>query len=324
MHSPTAFMSAGFRTLRVVDAGGAESGWGRDEFVASLTDLADASVRAYRSDLDGFLAWAAGAGVSTPTQLDRTILRRYVAWSTTSGASAKTIGRRIATLRRYGDWLRRTGRLADNPARSLRPPKGAARLPRVLSVAELNTLLEPGASESDDPSGEIVGRRDRAVLELLYGSGLRVSEVCGLDVASVDLAQRAVRVWGKGSKERVVPLSEPACDAVSVWLTDGRGQWSTEQSGTALFVGQRGRRLDPRAVRRLIDARSSSPTHPHALRHSFATHLLDGGADVRVVQELLGHADLATTQIYTQVSKERVRAALESAHPRAEERHGAG
>jgi site-specific recombinase XerD len=161
--------------------------------------------------------------------------------------------------------------------------------------------------------------RDDAVLELLYGSGLRVSELCGLAPADVDLAGRTVTVWGKGGKQRRVPVSEPAVDAVDGWLRTGRPVIAAADADgeVALFRNARGRRLSPRDCRRIIDRRASSPTHPHALRHTFATHLLDGGADLRAVQELLGHADLATTQRYTHVSKERLRSVYASAHPRA-------
>ena len=159
-------------------------------------------------------------------------------------------------------------------------------------------------------------RRDDAVLEVLYGSGVRVGELCGLDIDSVDLAHGAITVWGKGSKERRVPLSAPAVDALRAWLVD-RHDVVDVRSGPALFGNERGVRLSPRDVRRIIDRRSQRPTHPHALRHSFATHLLDGGADLRVVQDLLGHTDVATTQRYTHVSKQRLRAVYTEAHPRA-------
>jgi len=176
-------------------------------------------------------------------------------------------------------------------------------------------LLEPaGAAEQTDP----VGLRDGAVVELLYGSGLRVSELCGLRPDDVDLRSRQVVVWGKGSKQRQVPMSEPSAQAVAEWVQRGRAAMATpETPGDALFVNRRGRRLSPRDVRRILDRRAANPTHPHALRHTFATHLLDGGADLRAVQELLGHADLGTTQLYTHVSKERLRAVYDATHPRA-------
>jgi integrase/recombinase XerC len=297
-------------------------GWRIDDFVASLTDLADNSVRAYRSDVTAFARWGSTNGATGPEHMSRSILRRYVAVMVAGGSSRKSVARRLSSLRRYGSWLRRNSLVDVDATRFLRPPKGEARLPHVLSTSELNALLDlDSRSEHGDHR---LATRDDAVIELLYGSGLRVSELCGLDLGDLDLAQRSVQVWGKGSKQRRVPISQPAHDATKAWLSSGRSEFLNEFSGSALFLGARGKRLDPRSVRRLIDARSTSPTHPHALRHSFATHLLDGGADVRVVQELLGHADLATTQLYTHVSKERVRSVLDRSHPRAEESHGTG
>jgi site-specific recombinase XerD len=172
----------------------------------------------------------------------------------------------------------------------------------------------PARVSADTPE---VRQRDDAVLEVLYGSGLRVSELCGLDVDNLDLTARWVTVWGKGSKQRRVPLSEAAVTAVQAWLRDGRPLLIGEESGAAAFVNRRARRVTPRDIRRILDHRASQPTHPHALRHSFATHLLDGGADLRVVQELLGHASLQTTQVYTHVSKERLLQTHERTHPRA-------
>jgi site-specific recombinase XerD len=160
--------------------------------------------------------------------------------------------------------------------------------------------------------------RDDAVLELLYGSGLRVAELCGLSLGDLELAQGRLTVWGKGSKQRQVPVSEPAASAIEGWLQRGRAALAADHPPTdAVFLNKRGKRLGPRDVRRILDRRSSSPTHPHALRHTFATHLLDGGADLRVVQELLGHASLETTQVYTHVSKDRLLTVYESTHPRA-------
>jgi site-specific recombinase XerD len=187
----------------------------------------------------------------------------------------------------------------------------------VLSRAEVTVLLdEPPAAVEGDP--EAIRLRDDAVLELLYGSGLRVAELSGLELGDVDLRGRRITVWGKGSKQRQIPLSEPAADAVHGWLERGRTALAEGHPPVeALFLNRRGRRLGPRDVRRVLDRRAASPTHPHALRHTFATHLLDGGADLRVVQELLGHASLETTQVYTHVSKERLLSVYESTHPRA-------
>ncbi|MEY2569841.1 MAG: integrase/recombinase XerC, partial [Acidimicrobiaceae bacterium] len=228
----------------------------------------------------------------------------------------RTVARKASSLRRYFGWLRRTGVIAVDPTTRLSAPKGDARLPHVLRADELHVLL-------DEPSPDTVARgdpalrlRDDAVLELLYGSGLRVSELCGLRCADIELDRRRVVVWGKGAKQRQVPLSAPSVEAVERWLAV-RAERVGADAGEFLFVNSRGRPLTPRDVRRLLDRRSPTPTHPHALRHSFATHLLDGGADLRAVQELLGHADLATTQIYTHVSRERLRRVYDSSHPRA-------
>jgi site-specific recombinase XerD len=208
------------------------------------------------------------------------------------------------------------GVVESDPTGGLRAPRGEARLPRVLHGDELENLLDRPPARAG--SGDAVGARDDAVLELLYGSGLRVAELCALRPVDLDLAAQRVVVWGKGSKQRQVPLSAPSVAALETWLETGRAALSTaETPDDAVFLNQRGRRLSPRDVRRILDRRALAPTHPHALRHTFATHLLDGGADLRAVQELLGHADLGTTQLYTHVSKERLRRVFEDTHPRA-------
>jgi len=302
--------------------------WQLDAFTASLTAAAPATVAAYRQDLDAFVTWATRAGIDGPVSVDRRTLRRYLAYLAIRRQARRTIARKASSLRRYFGWLRRTGAVTVDPTLGLTAPKGGGRLPTVLKADELRVMLdEPGARLSgDDPA---VRLRDDAVLELLYGSGLRVGELCALRRGDVDLARASVRVLGKGSKERLAPLSEPAIDAVRAWLADGRPSLlvpATEPSPTAigalraadaLFLNLRGRPLGPRDVRRIVDRRAVGPTHPHALRHTFATHLLDGGADLRVVQELLGHRDLATTQLYTHVSKERLRSVYDATHPRA-------
>jgi site-specific recombinase XerD len=227
-----------------------------------------------------------------------------------------TVARQASTLRRYFAWLQRTGAIAHDPAASLSVPRGPGRLPRVLRADEVRALLdEPPAAVDADP--EPIRLRDDAVLELLYGSGLRVGELCGLDVDAIDGPTRSALVLGKGGKERRVPVGAPALEAVRGWIVSGRPALATPESGAALFLNRRGARLGPRDVRRLLDRRSATPTHPHALRHTFATHLLDGGADLRTVQELLGHADLATTQVYTHVSAQQLRTVHERTHPRA-------
>lgn len=291
-------------------------GWALAEFERSLTAASANTVAAYRRDLAAFTEWAERGGCQGPDGVDRLLLRRYLGFLATSRLARSSIARKASALRRYFGWLVRTGRLADDPTRSLSAPRGDHRLPRVLRADELEAVLDdPPAAIDDDP--EAVRLRDDAVLELLYGSGLRVGELCALDVDSVDTAARAVTVWGKGGKERRVPVSAPAAEAVDAWRSRGRAELAAEAADAALFVNRRGRRLTPRDVRRLLDRRAPRPTHPHALRHSFATHMLDGGADLRTVQELLGHADLATTQIYTHVSQQRLRAVYDETHPRA-------
>jgi integrase/recombinase XerC len=297
--------------------------WHLDDFERSLTSVRPATVAAYRRDLTGFVTWAERAGTRGPDGVDRLVLRRYLAYLTTRRYARRSIARCASSLRRYFAWLAHTGAVATDPARGLSAPKGESRLPRVLRRDELTALLdEPPAAIDLGP--EPVRWRDDAVLELLYGSGLRVAEVCELTAADVDLRSRSVTVWGKGGRQRRVPMSEPCVDALAAWIRRGRPAFLAafpatggEADHDALFLNRRGRRLTPRDVRRVLDRRAPSPTHPHALRHTFATHLLDGGADLRAVQELLGHTDLATTQVYTHVTRDRLRAVYDATHPRA-------
>ena len=290
--------------------------WRLDEFADALTSSSANTVSAYCSDVFQFAEWVERSGITSPVDVERLLLRRYVASLTTRQFAKRTVARKVAALRRYYSFLRNRGDIEIDPTVALRAPAGPARLPRVLEHGEVAALLDP----ADDVEGEAEPawrrRRDDAVLEVLYGSGVRVGELCGLDVDSLDLAAGAITVWGKGGKERRVPLSVPAVDALRAWLPARRDVVGVK-SGPALFGNERGVRLTPRDVRRIIDRRSQRPTHPHALRHSFATHLLDGGADLRVVQDLLGHSDVATTQRYTHVSKQRLRAVYTEAHPRA-------
>lgn len=293
-------------------------GWQLEDFARSLVSAAPNTVAAYRRDLEQFAAWAERAGMHEPTAVSPVALRRYLAYLSTRRLARRTIARKAAALRRYFEWLRRRGVVATDPARRLSAPRGDARLPHVLKGSELAGLLGEDRSTRPAPADDPVDLRDRAVVELLYGSGLRVAELCGLRTGDLDLRRCRLMVWGKGSKQRQVPMSEPSADAVRAWLHDGRQHLATAESpADALFLNRRGRPLGPRDVRRILDRRSPVPTHPHALRHTFATHLLDGGADLRAVQELLGHADLATTQVYTHVSKERLRSVYQATHPRA-------
>jgi integrase/recombinase XerC len=291
------------------------SSWRLASFAQSLTSLSDNTVTAYVGDVRGFAEWAARAGITEPGAVKRTVVRRYLAYLTTRQYARRSISRKTASLRRYYQWSVRQQLTSVDPTLGVHTGTGEGRLPRVLDHRDIGELLEgPG------PDGEAVWRRtmDDAVLELLYGSGLRVSELCGLDTSSLDLDAAAVVVWGKGSKQRRVPLSQPSVAALRRWLRIRHEVVASDgPEPAALFGNERGRRLTPRDVRRILDRRSPVTTHPHALRHSFATHLLDGGADLRAVQELLGHRDVATTQRYTHVSRERLRAAYNSAHPRA-------
>lgn len=293
-------------------------GWQLDEFSRSLTASSTNTVAAYRRDLEGFVVWAERAGFDGPERVTRLDLRRFLAYLTSRQYARKSVARKASCLRRYFSWLRRTGALVVDPAATLTALAGEGRLPEVLSASDVHHLLDSPPSALDDQP-EHLRLRDDAVLEVLYGCGLRVGELCSLDVAGIDLVAAHLSVWGKGAKQRRVPLGEPAVVAVRAWLDRGRPLLAAGEGPDVLaaFFNQRQNRLSPRDVRRILDKRSANPTHPHALRHSFATHLLDGGADLRIVQELLGHADVATTQIYTHVSKERLRAVYKQAHPRA-------
>ncbi len=293
---------------------GRTSEWNVDEFVASLTRASGNTVDAYRRDVLGFVDFVADDGIDRPVDVDRLHLRRHLARLGAEGYAKRSIARKASALRRYFGWARRTGLIDVDPSRGLKAPAGEGRLPRVLDGGELRDMLEPDEVAPDTPLWR--RRRDDAALELLYGSGLRVGELCGLDIDGVDLRRGVVTVWGKGGKERRVPMTKASIDAVRTWMKS-RPEVADDGSGTALFLNGRGRRMGTRDVRRIVDERSPSPTHPHALRHTFATHLLDGGADLRIVQELLGHSDVATTQRYTHVSKERLRSVYTSTHPRA-------
>ncbi len=287
--------------------------WRIDEFAHALTSLSDNTVAAYTSDVRSFVAWCARSDVLEPAAVKRTTVRRYLAHLTTRQFARRSIARKTAAIRRYYRWLVANDVVEVDPTSGVSVPAGSGRLPRVLDQRELSGLLD-GPLSDDEPDWR--RRRDDAVLELLYGSGLRVGELCGLQVSSVSVTTGAATVWGKGSKERRVPISEPAIAALRRWLAI-RHDVLPPEAGDVLFGNERGRPLTPRDVRRIVDRRSPSPTHPHALRHTFATHLLDGGADLRAVQELLGHTDVATTQRYTHVSRERLSAAYREAHPRA-------
>jgi integrase/recombinase XerC len=294
--------------------------WDVAAFDQSLRGRSPETARAYRGDLQAFAEWAGRSGVDRPAGVDRVLLRRYLAFLGTRRYARATVARKAAALRAYFRWCRRRGLVDADPAVRLTAPSANGRLPKVLSHQDLAVLLAPphdGNPPSEVPEDPLA-IRDIAVLELLYAAGLRVAELCGLDRSGVDLRGRTVTVLGKGDRERRLPVHDRCAEALARWLSDGRADLARPGSPPeAVFLNQRGNRLGPRDVRRILDRRSPVPTHPHALRHSFATHLLDGGADLRVVQELLGHASLRTTQVYTHVSKDRLLTVYSDTHPRA-------
>jgi len=291
--------------------------WDVDLFVDSLASVSDATAAVYRRDVLALASWAVEHGVETPAAVSRHDLRAYLAWLHQQSYARRTIARKVSSLRRYFRWASQRGLVEADPTVGLQAPGADGKLPRVLRRDELTVLLdEPRPYIVDDPEPRRL--RDDAVLELLYGSGLRVSELCGLTTDSLDLDRGLALVTGKGDKERIIPLSTPSVTAIRAWLARGRPALAQPlPEANTVFVNLRGRPITPRDVRRLLDRRAAAPTHPHALRHTYATHLLDGGADLREVQELLGHADLSSTQIYTHVSKERLRRVLQETHPRA-------
>jgi len=305
-----------------------DSLWDVDGFVASLSGSSAHTAGAYSCDVRQFVAWAERGGCAAPGGLDRTTLRRYLAYLTTRGFARPSIARKAAALRSFLRYLRRHGVITVDLGRSLRAPKGTARLPRVPRQAEAAALLDDTQRRAGDdrapevdPHAAALARRDVAVLEVLYGAGLRVSECCGLDLDGCDLDRRALTVMGKGAKARRVPIGEPARRALAEYLESSRPVLAGPDTPAAVvFLNTRGRRLGPRDARRILEHHplaDGQTLHPHVLRHAYATHLLEGGADLRVVQELLGHSDLATTQIYTQITRDRLRAVYDATHPRA-------
>jgi integrase/recombinase XerC len=288
--------------------------------------LSPATTRAYRGDLRDLTEVALLAGVQTPAEADLELLREWQGQASERGDARATLARRTAAIRSFFAWAVEAGVVSQDPSLRLVAPKRGRTLPTVATAPAVAEMLDAisALAERDDP----LPLRDHAMLEMLYGAGIRVSELCGLGVGDVDLERGTARVLGKGSKERVVPFGAPAGRAIDAYLTRGRPALAVKAttidhaSAGALFLGSRGGRISPRTVYSVVSHRLA-PTlgvehvGPHALRHSAATHLLDGGADLRTVQEILGHASLGTTQIYTHVSSERLRAAYRLAHPRA-------
>ncbi len=284
-------------------------------------DLSAHTVRAYRTDLTGLLVHLQRLGIDDLASVDLRALRSWLAKQQSLGQARTTLQRRSAAVRVFFAWAAETGRIAGNPAAALKSPRTVRALPPTLERSDAAAMLDEAIATARETDGP-VAIRDVALLELLYATGIRVSELCGLDLSDIDHDRRVIRVFGKGRKERSVPVGTPALRAVASWVQDSRGQLVTSESGNAVFIGERGRRLDPRVVRRIVHRAlrlvdGAPDLGPHGLRHAMATHLLEGGADLRSVQEMLGHASLATTQIYTHVTNERLRSAYEQAHPRA-------
>ena len=291
-----------------------------ERHLAVERSLSAHTVRAYLADVQAMLVHATALGHSELTTLDLRTLRSWLARQQTLGRSRTTMARRATAVRVFTAWLLRTGRAANDPGAALGSPKAHRTLPPALRHEETRLLLDAAAERAHGRGP--VDLRDLAILELLYATGIRVGELCGLDVDDLDHERRVVRVLGKGRKERSVPYGVPAGKAVDDWLRSGRPSLARPGSGPALFLGARGGRIDPRAVRTLVherlrDVPGAPDLGPHGLRHTAATHLLEGGADLRSVQELLGHSSLATTQIYTHVTTDRLRKAYLQAHPRA-------
>ncbi|MEI2279209.1 tyrosine recombinase XerC [Paenarthrobacter ilicis] len=278
------------------------------------------TIRAYAADVESLLGFAALEGISDLKDLDLGCLRRWLGAQSESGMARSTLARRAATARSFLAWALREELIDVDPAVRLRAPKREKSLPGVLHQQQVDRMVDDLAVAAAD--GAPMAVRNKAIVELLYATGVRVGELAGLDVDDLDQDRRTLRVLGKGNKERTVPYGVPAAVAVDDWIRRGRPVVATGHSGPALFLGARGNRIDPRQIREVVNnlLRSlgdTSATGPHALRHSAATHLLDGGADLRAVQEILGHSSLATTQIYTHVSVDRLRQSYQQAHPRA-------
>ena len=288
-----------------------------DRYVAFLEAEKNASqytVRNYTNDLMEFFDFVTGQGIESLKDVNKQTLRAYMAHLMEQGKAKSSIARKLSAIRSFYRYLMREEMISASPAATTVSPRLDRRLPSFLTVDEAKRLVE--APDLSLPQGQ----RDRALLELLYASGLRVSELVNMNVEEVNLATNEIRVWGKGSKERVVLIGAPAANALSNYISDGRRELLGSKKNNALFVNRYGGRLAARRVQKILQkyARTiNKKVHPHVLRHTFATHLLDGGADLKVVQELLGHADLSTTQIYTHVTQSRARKIYLSAHPMA-------
>jgi integrase/recombinase XerC len=284
-------------------------------------NLSEHTVRAYLGDLESFFDNLEIQRVDDISVITIAHIRSWLATQQVKGGARTTLSRRAVSIRLFTKWACKKGYLSKDVGATLATPKGQRKLPEVLSIADASLAMDSLATrvaEEETP----LSKRDCAILELLYATGARVSELCGLDLDDIDYQRNTIRVLGKGNKERTIPLGNPAMKAVNNWIKNARSEVATSASGRAVFLGLRGKRIDQRTVRTIVYEALSAlegieRMGPHALRHSAATHLLEGGADLRTVQEILGHASLATTQIYTHVSTERLQKAFKQAHPRA-------
>jgi integrase/recombinase XerC len=279
------------------------------------------TVRAYLGDLDSFLDHLSTQKMEDVGAITIVHIRSWLASVQVKGGARTTLSRRATSIRLFTKWAHKQGFLAKDVGATLATPKAHRTLPEVLTVADAATAMDSLATRVAEDESPL-SKRDCAILEVLYASGARVSELCGLDIGDIDYSRNTIRVLGKGAKERTIPLGLPAIRALEDWLKNGRPELLTDKSAAAVFLGARGKRIDQRTVRTVVYEALSAlegaqRMGPHALRHSAATHLLEGGADLRTVQEILGHASLATTQIYTHVSTERLNKAFKQAHPRA-------
>jgi integrase/recombinase XerC len=290
-----------------------------EEHLALVRNLSDNSIRGYVGDLESFLAHMEKLNVLEFKDLTIEHIRSWLANLQTTGVSRSTLTRRIVSIRAFTNWAAANGWLTSDLGAKLAVPKAHRTLPEILNVdeaAQVLKALEVKAGEEETA----INLRDLAMLEVLYASGIRVSELCGLNLGDIDQSRNTLSVIGKGDRQRVVPLGIPAIKALQNYLSNGRAEFSNNKSADAVFLGTRGKRIDQRTVREVVyEAMKAvgATMGPHGLRHSAATHLLEGGADLRTVQEILGHASLATTQIYTHVSPERLQSAYKQAHPRA-------
>ena len=283
--------------------------------------LSTHTVRAYLGDLDAFVLHLTNNGVTEINEVNLPLIRSWLATQQVRGGARTTLSRRAVSIRLFTKWATKRGYMASDVGANLATPKPHRTLPGVLTQGDAVTALDSmatRAAEFDTPTSI----RDVAIVELLYATGARVSEVCGLDLEDLDFHRNTIRVLGKGNKERMIPMGAPAVKALNTYINEARPQLANDKSARALFLGARGKRIDQRAVRTIVYEALSAlegveRMGPHALRHSAATHLLEGGADLRTVQEILGHSSLATTQIYTHVSTDRLRQAFKQAHPRA-------